>query len=73
MLNRALNTLTRVLCLCLAVAIVQPVAVAATYNSFQDLISNESLIAGYGTEAIEGYTARPNFILEKDANMSKRL
>ena len=68
MLNRALNTLTRVLCLCLAVAIVQPVAVAATYNSFQDLISNESLIAGYGTEAIEGYTARPNFILEKDAN-----
>ena len=68
MIARAAYILTRALCLCIAVTIVQPVAVAATYNSFQDLIINESLIAGYGTEAIEGYTARPNFILEKDAD-----
>lgn len=62
---RAIYTLIRVLGLCLAVTLVQPIAVAATYSSFQDLITNESLIAGYGTEAIDGYTARPNFILEK--------
>lgn len=68
MIARAIYTLIRVLCLCLAVTLVQPIAVAATYSSFQDLITNESLIAGYGTEAIDGYTARPNFILEKDAN-----